>query len=120
MSEFACEVGDGHYDIIWPNGEWLRAFPNGKIVAGKSPRGNTGPIKTTIAALANRATALEEAARVMDERAAMYRAKADELDPLGEGTYTQHEVRLSNAEASEWGAAAIRQLSSSPDEGVAS
>lgn len=65
-----------------------------------------------------RARALEEAARIMDARAAMYRTKAERHYPLAPDSLTEHERFISNAEASEHGAAAIRALSASPTEGV--
>lgn len=50
----------------------------------------------------------EEAAKVLDERASMYRAKAEKHDSAAADTVTEHERLVSNAEASEHAAAAIR------------
>ncbi len=55
-----------------------------------------------------RAEERDRAARILDERAAMYRAKAERHDLLADDTLTEHERFISNAEATEWGAAAIR------------
>lgn len=51
----------------------------------------------------------EACARIMDERAAMYRTKAERHFGNSEPLYSEWEKISSNAEASYWGAAAIRE-----------
>ena len=61
-----------------------------------------------VAEPAIRADERERAAKVLDERAAMYRKKAARHSALADDTLTEHERLTSNAEATEWGATAIR------------
>ena len=104
-------------DIKAGNGEFhtLRC----KVCGADNPRDNrclvrslatdTTPSRDEEGSVDREAT-LEEAAQIMDARAAMYRAKAERHDPLAPDSLTEHERFISNAEASEWGAAAIRAI----------
>lgn len=60
---------------------------------------------------------IEECARIIDERAAMYRGKAEKCDITAPDTLTLRECLASNAEACEWDAAAIRALKTREERG---
>ena len=57
-----------------------------------------------------RIAALEEAAIVMEQRAAMYREKAAKRDTSAPDTMNAHDGSMLCAEASEYGGTAIRSL----------
>lgn len=56
----------------------------------------------------------ERAAKVMDDRVALYLAKAERRDPFADDSMNAWEGSKLCAEASEWGAEAIRRLEREP------
>lgn len=57
---FRAEYDDDDFTITWPDGTWLVAHRNGKLVTGRAPQDNkVAPTSTTIASLINPAPASE-------------------------------------------------------------
>lgn len=78
------------------------------LIVGDAERAVWAAVEAAIRA-DEAAKVIDECAKVMDKRAKLYREiKTRGLDPLAPDTLNAYERAISNAEASEWGAAAIR------------